>query len=77
MLFKFIDFKVFLVSLSVGLLYIYLTNEFKKTIILYPNPYNLKKYTYVDKANNCFSYSLTKDKCPSDVNKYVNVQMEY
>ena len=31
MLFKFIDFKYFILSLSVGLLYIYLTNEYKKS----------------------------------------------
>lgn len=77
MLFKYLDFKLFLISLSVGLLYIYLTNEHKKVIVLYPNPYNVKKYTYVDKANNCFNYDLTKEECPSDSNKYVSVQMEY
>lgn len=77
MLFKFIDFKYFLISLSVGLLYIYLTNEHKKVIVLYPNPYNINKYTYVDKANNCFNYQLQEAKCPYSNKEYVKVNVEY
>lgn len=77
MLFKFIDFKYFLISLSVGLLYIYLTNEYKKVIVLYPNPHNLNKYTYVDKANNCFNYELQEAKCPYSNKEYVKVNIEY
>ncbi len=77
MLFKIINFKYFLISLCVGLLYIYLTNEHKKVIVLYPNPHNLKKYSYVDKANNCFNYNLQKSKCPSNKKEYVNVNIEY
>lgn len=77
MLFKYIDCKLFLISLSVGLLYIYLTNEYKKVVVLYPNPYNVKKYTYVDKANNCFNYDLIKADCPVDSTKYISVNMEY
>ena len=77
MLFKLIDFKYFLISLSIGLLYIYLTNEFKKVIVLYPNPHNLNKYTYVDKADNCFNYDLTKSKCPNNIKEYVKVNVQY
>ena len=77
MLFKFLDFKYFLISLSIGLLYIYLSNDFQKIIILYPNPYNLKKYTYVDKANNCFNYELNEVKCPNKKDNYVNVNINY
>tara|TARA_B100000674_G_C37681782_1_gene841863 strand:+ start:254 stop:487 length:234 start_codon:yes stop_codon:yes gene_type:complete len=77
MLFKLIDFKYFLISLSVGLLYIYISNEYQKVIVLYPNPHNLNKYTYVDKANNCFNYDLKETKCPHDPEKYVNVNVSY
>ncbi len=77
MLFKLIDFKYFLISLSIGLLYIYLTNEFKKVIVLYPNPHNLNKYTYVDKADNCFNYDLTKSNCPNNIKEYVKVNVQY
>ena len=44
MLFKFLDIRYFIVSLCIGLLYIYVSNEYQKVIILYPNPTNLDKY---------------------------------
>lgn len=78
MLFKFIDIRYFIVSLCVGLLYIYLSNEYQKVIVLYPNPTNLNKYTYVDKANNCFNYALEQQsECPSSQDKYINVGVSY
>ena len=41
MLFKYFNFKYFFISFAIGILYIYLTNEYKKVIILYPNPTNI------------------------------------
>ena len=38
-----INFKAFLVSFSIGLLYIYLTDDYKKVIIVYPTPMNKDK----------------------------------
>lgn len=77
MLFKMIDFRYFLVSLCIGLFYIYISDEYKKVIVLNPTPHNLDKYTYVDKANNCFNYALSETECPSDSKKYVNVGVSY
>lgn len=77
MLFKYFDFKFFFISFAIGILYIYLTNEYKKVIILYPNPTNLDKYTYVDKTNNCFNYELNKVKCPTNNKDYVNINVNY
>lgn len=77
MFFQYFDFKYFLISFAIGLLYIYITNEYKKVIVLYPNPHNLNKYTYKDKADNCFKYELEKTKCPSQKENYVNVGVSY
>lgn len=77
MLFKFLDIRYFIVSLCIGLLYIYVSNEYQKVIVLYPNPTNLDKYTYVDKANNCFNYALEESDCPSNHENYVNVGVAY
>lgn len=77
MLFKFIDLRYFLISLSVGLLYIYLTEDFKKVIIVYPHPDNINKYTYVDKVDNCFNYELNPNDCPSSSSKYTEIQANY
>ena len=74
MLFKYFDFRYFFISFAIGILYIYLTNEYKKVIVLYPNPTNVDKYTYVDKQNNCFQYKLNETKCPE---KYIDINVEY
>ena len=74
MFLKYFNFRYFLISFSIGILYIYISNDYKKTIILYPNPNNIDKYTYVDKANNCFQYELKETTCP---NKFVDIKVEY
>lgn len=66
MIFKFLDMKLFLISLSIGLLYIYLAEEYKKVIYIYPTPENINKYQYKDKTDECFEYELQSVPCPSD-----------
>ena len=73
---KYIDLRIFLVSLAVGLFYIYISDDYKKVIILYPTPDNTKQYQYRDKTNTCFSYDLKEVKCPSDANLYQNVKIQ-
>ena len=77
MFLKYFDFRYFFISFCVGIFYIYLTNEYKKVIVLYPNPTNIDKYTYVDKQNNCFQYDLEETECPSKSNEFVNIKVEY
>ena len=66
MFFKYISFKVFLVSLSIGLLFAYLSSPTPTIIHVYPTPDNVDQLEYVDKANNCFKFKATEVKCPSD-----------
>ena len=72
-----IKFNYFLISLCVGLLYIYLNEDYKHIIVLYPNPQNIGKYTYVDKANNCFNYDLNERECPKNEDEYVKISVQY
>lgn len=74
---KYINFKAFLVSFAVGLLYIYLTDDYKKVIIVYPTPMNKDKKLYIDKANNCFKYNLTEASCSSNKKDYVDIGVIY
>ena len=69
MIFKYLDVKLFLIGLSVGLLYIYLAEEYKKVIVIYPTPNNIDKYQYKDKSDECFSYELTEVQCPTEYNE--------
>ena len=66
MFFKYISFKVFLVSLSIGLLFAYLSTPEPTIIHVYPTPDNVAEMEYIDKANNCFKFDATEVKCPSD-----------
>ena len=66
MFLKYISFKVFLVSLSIGLLFAYLSTPPPTIIYVYPTPDNVNQMEYVDKADNCFKFEATEVKCPSD-----------
>jgi hypothetical protein len=66
MFLKYISFKVFLVSLSIGLLFAYLSTPPPTIIYVYPTPDNVNQMEYVDKADNCFKFEATEVKCPTD-----------
>lgn len=66
MFLKFINFKVFLVSLSIGLLFTYLSNPTPTVIYVYPTPDNVNSIEYKDKANNCFQFTSEEVSCPTN-----------
>jgi hypothetical protein len=66
MFLKFINFKVFLVSLSIGLLFTYLSNPTPTVIYVYPTPDNVDSIEYKDKANNCFQFKSEEVSCPTN-----------
>ena len=74
---KYINIRVFLISFAVGLLYIYLSDDYKKVIVVYPTPMNADKHTYVDKADNCFKYKLEEDTCSTNKEDFVTVGINY
>lgn len=63
MIFKSLNIKYFIISLSIGLLYVYLLEENKQIIYIYPTPDNIDTYHYKDKSDNCFSYDLEEVEC--------------
>lgn len=74
---KYINFKAFLISFAIGLLYIYLTDDYKKIIVVYPTPMNKDEKVYVDKANNCFKYNLHESTCSNNKDDYINIGVKY
>ena len=66
MLNRFVNFPIFLVSLAIGLLFVYLKEPEKKTVYVYPTAENKDKVEYRDKADNCFNYIMDEIQCPSD-----------
>lgn len=66
MIFKFISLKIFLISMSIGLLFVYLSNPAPTIIYVYPTPDNVGHVEYKDKASNCFQFEAQEVTCPSD-----------
>ena len=66
---KFINFPLFLISLSLGLFLVYISMPPTQVIYVYPNPDNKDKITYKDKANNCYHFTAKAVKCPLDKTK--------
>jgi hypothetical protein len=66
---KFVNLPVFVVSLAVGVLFVYLYNDENRTVYVYPTTDSVDKIAYKDSAGNCFYYSENKIACPKDKSK--------
>jgi hypothetical protein len=60
------NIPVFIIALSLGLLFIFLSDSEEEVVHVYPTPYNLDKIEYRDTVGNCFDFSADKLKCPED-----------
>lgn len=66
MFFKYISLPVFLISLAVGVFFVYAYGTDLKTIYVYPTPENVNSILFQDEAKNCFSVQPHEIACPSD-----------
>ena len=73
---NFINFPVFLISLAIGLLFVYLTEPPHKVVYVYTTPENVGKIEYRDKADNCFEYIMNNVECPTDKSKIKTIPMQ-
>jgi len=76
MLFNYISFPIFFVSLAIGLFFVYLLGPNKKTIYIYPSPENVDKILFKDKADNCFSFEQEEVDCPTDTSKISTIPIQ-
>lgn len=62
---QFINIPVFIISLSIGILAVYLMNNSeKRKITIFPTPDNIDKILYKDKSDTCFKFKQTQVNCP-------------
>ena len=73
MIFKYIKFSAFLLSLALGLLYVYLSSPDSNNVMVYPTPDNVGKVEYKDKVGNCYLFTSEEVSCPSDKSKIKSI----
>ncbi len=70
---KYINVKLFLWSLFLGIFFAYITGPQQHVILVYPTPENNDKVSYKDKSDNCYHYEPVEVKCPKNkslINEY-------
>lgn len=63
---KYINVRVFLISLTIGLFFVYMTIPDMRNIYVYPTPENVDILQYKDKASQCFQYKQAEVACPTN-----------
>ena len=65
---KYISLPIFIISLSIGILAVYILGEDRKVVYVYPTPENQDTVKYRDLSGGCFKYKLTPVDCNSAKN---------
>jgi hypothetical protein len=73
---KYIDIKYFLISLAIGLFFVYITFDENRKITVYPSPENADLIQYRDKADQCFEFQETPVQCPDKKEKMFKVPVQ-
>ena len=69
---KYVNIPIFITSLALGLLYVYLSQTDKKNVFVFPTPENIEKMQFLDHADTCYEFDAVEVKCPKDKNKIEN-----
>ena len=75
-LLKYIDVKIFLISLFLGLFAVYITMPDLRIIKVYPTQENVQILQYKDKADQCFSIEEKEVACPADKSKIKKIPIQ-
>jgi len=70
---KYVNVPIFLTSLAVGIFFVYIYEEDKRKIFVYPKPDNYEHIQYKDRTGTCFSIKQEKTQCPADVKSIFNI----
>ena len=57
---KYISVPVFIISLTIGLFMVYITNPNKEVVYVYPTPDNVENIIYKDKSSTCWKYKAKR-----------------
>lgn len=73
---KFINIPIFLISLTIGIFYTYLTAPRPNVIFVYPTPENINQIQYKDESGTCFRFESVEVTCPVDKSKVRKFPMQ-
>jgi len=65
-LFKYVNIPIFILSLAVGIFFVYIYQTDKRVIYVYPKPDNVDYIQYKDATGTCFNVKQDNIKCPKD-----------
>jgi hypothetical protein len=71
-----IDFKLFLFSFCIGILFVYTLGADRKTVYMYPSPNTYKDIVIQDDAGNCYKYEQKKVPCEKNKDKITNFPVQ-
>jgi hypothetical protein len=73
---KYIDLPIFILSLAVGLFYVYISGSDVKPVYMYPTMENMNTTQYKDNANNCYVYKMEEVACPTDPSEIESIPIQ-
>ncbi len=76
MILNYISVPVFLISLAIGLFFVYILWPDIKTVFIYPSPENINKILFKDKADNCFELEQEEVDCPTNESLIAKVPIQ-
>ncbi len=76
MLTKFIDFRIFLISLAIGVFLVYIIQPPSTIIYVYPTPDNVNQIQYKDDIGNCYKFDYEAVPCPKDKSKIHTIPIQ-
>jgi hypothetical protein len=76
MITNYIDFKIFLISLAIGLFFVYINQSESTIIYVYPTPDNINNIQYKDHIGNCFEFDAKEVTCPEDKTKIHTIPIQ-
>jgi hypothetical protein len=65
-IFKYVNVKIFLVSLAIGIFMVYVTMSNDRKIYVYPTPENIDILQYRDITDTCFQFEQKEVACPKN-----------
>ena len=73
---KFFDAKAFIISLAIGMFFVYISSPEPQILYIYPTPDNVDQILYKDKTDTCYKFTAKEVKCPARASKIMKYPIQ-